>query len=78
MNQETFEEAVKINTQIKSVENEISVLKAQEPTTIRFGGNFNLSIPISISGNHFNKIISQAIEEKEHQLRQLMSLFQKL
>lgn len=78
MRQERYNEAEKINNDIKTVSYEIGVLQAVIPTKIRFGDSFNVSHPITVSEDLFKDIVSRLLGERIFVLNELKENFEKI
>lgn len=70
-----FKEAVLLNDKIEKLKKEINELKNITYTTIRFGGNFNVSMPIDISIELFSDLIGTLLSSKEVELSETVDKF---
>lgn len=75
MELERFNKALLIKKQLDDLNYQLGVLKEVQFTSIRFGTNFNVFAPISISEDLFNKIKSDAIQDLEDQIQPLSIKF---
>jgi hypothetical protein len=68
MTEEKFKEAFELNQKISRLTKELEVVRNITPTTIRFGGNFNVSIPIEVEVNIFYDLCRALINDIEREL----------
>ena len=73
-----FKEAVLLNEKIEKLKKEINELKNITHTPIRFGGNFNVSMPIDISVELFANLRATLLFSKEEELSETIDKFNNL
>jgi hypothetical protein len=80
MTVETFNTAKEIKDSIDKLNYEIKVMRDVVPdnTPIRFGGNFNVSVPISVDPKIMISFLYDMIAEKEKQVFELHEQFEKI
>lgn len=75
---EKYKEAEKLRKKIDELNYQLDVVVKQEFSQIRFGGNYNVSIPVSISKDFFDKMKHEIIADLKNQLEPLTNQFEKL
>lgn len=78
MNRELFLQAQELDKQIQIIDHELRVLNEQTLCPVRFGTNFNVSIPITISEDTFFSFVSLLKTEKAKELFDLQIKFLEL
>ena len=68
MTEEKFNQAVELTQKISRLTKELEVVRNIKPTTIRFGGNFNVSTPIEVEVNIFYDLCRALINDIEREL----------
>ena len=73
MKLQDYKKAHQIQEEISRLKYELGVLKdhLENPTTIRFGTNFNVSIPIKLSDSVYEDFIKKQIVFHEEQINKL-------
>lgn len=78
MNIETYNKAKELQDKISKLEYEMKVLTELQPTQIRFGGNFSVSIPIDISKVRFSEVIANLYSDKAEEVAKLKEQFKSI
>lgn len=73
-----YNEAAIVIKKLDELNYQLGVLKDTSYTSIRFGTNYNVSTPINISEDLFNKIKELAIEDLNNQISPLSIKFDHL
>jgi len=75
MNIETYNKAKELQDKISKLEYELKVLREPLPTVIRFGGSYNVSVPIEIDEYRLASIVDCIVTDKKMKLEQLKEQF---
>lgn len=81
MTSQQYKSAAKLQSEIDSLEYEIKVIKEQldsKNKLIRFGGNFNVSAPVSTHKKNLDMFLLGVISIKETEISALKNQFNEL
>jgi hypothetical protein len=68
MTEEKFKEAFELTQKISRLKKELEVVRNITPTTIRFGGNFNVSMPIEVEQSIFYDFCRALVDDIQMEL----------